>query len=269
MTTTIERQTIEGLPELTSGFSPITLAELDAVAALQTRVDRKYLLRIADVPLLLRSLPVATRVLDINGCRSFGYMSTYFDSPDLRSYHDAARRRRHRFKVRTRLYTDSGLCLLEVKTRDGRRHTVKSRMPYAASDRDRLTADGRRLVSTATGTTRWANELHPSSVTRYERTTLLLPQEQTRVTIDVGLAVGLPGAETVPVPGVAIVETKGGRAPTGADRALWELGHRPVRVSKYATGLALLRPDLPSNKWHRTLRHLHEEMTCATPTATH
>jgi hypothetical protein len=253
--------TIDHTAVPTSVFPAITLTELDAQAARQTRVDRKYLIRIADVSRVLAALPSGTRTLEIDGGRSFAYESTYFDTPDLRCYHDAARRRRHRFKVRTRLYTDSGLCRLEVKTRDGRRRTVKSRLDYEASDRDLLTPDGRRLVADATGTSHWADVLRPSSVTRYRRTTLVLPHEQTRVTVDVGLAVSLPGRSAVPIDRVVIVETKGGHGPTGADRALWTLGHRPARVSKYGTGLALLRPDLPSNKWHRTLTHMREEMT--------
>lgn len=40
----------------------------------------------------------------------------------------------------------------------------------------------------------------------------------------------------------------------GVDRVLWSRGHRPVSISKDATGLAALRPDLPANRWQRTLR---------------
>lgn len=252
--------TLDWTAVATTAFSPVTLDELDAEAALQTRVDRKYVIPIDDVSTVLAALPSASRVLEIDDRRSFGYESIYFDTPGLRCYLDAARRRRHRFKVRTRLYTDSGLCRLEVKTREGRRRTVKSRLDYAAPDRGRLTDEGRRLVSTATGTQRWADELRPTSVTRYRRTTLVLPNEKARVTVDVGLAVALPGSDSVAIAGAAIVETKGGQTPTTADRALWASGHRPTRISKYGTGLALLRPDLPHNKWHRTLHDINEEM---------
>ena len=39
------------------------------------------------------------------------------------------------------------------------------------------------------------------------------------------------------------------------NRLLWSAGHRPSSISKYATGMAALRPDLPSNKWAPILRH--------------
>ena len=63
-----------------------------------------------------------------------------------------------------------------------------------------------------------------------------------------------------------VVETKSATAGPGPlDRRLWELGHRPVRISKYGTGLALLTPDLQRNRWHRvTSRHLAAHLTLDT-----
>ena len=56
---------------------------------------------------------------------------------------------------------------------------------------------------------------------------------------------------------IAVVETKTCGAPCAADQLLWRDGHRPTVMSKYCTGLAALVPELPANKWHRTLqRHL-------------
>ena len=43
-------------------------------------------------------------------------------------------------------------------------------------------------------------------------------------------------------------------AASATDRLLWRAGHRPVPVSKFATGLAALNPDLPRNRWARILR---------------
>jgi hypothetical protein len=35
---------------------------------------------------------------------------------------------------------------------------------------------------------------------------------------------------------------------------LWANGIRPARISKYCTSLAALRPELPSNRWSRSIR---------------
>ena len=136
-----------------------------------------------------------------------------------------------------------------------------------------------------------AAALRPVLATTYERTTLHLPRAEARATIDTALTwqhlgpVAAPGTavvsagpfagmvagsqalrpahlaaaisngEPVEVSGVAVVETKNPATPSPADRALWDAGYRPTRISKYATGMALLHPELPANRWYRTLTH--------------
>ena len=71
----------------------------------------------------------------------------------------------------------------------------------------------------------------------------------------VHLAAAISEGEPVTVADIAVVETKNPATPSPADRALWEAGYRPTRISKYATGMALLHPELPANRWYRTLTH--------------
>ena len=133
-----------------------------------------------------------------------------------------------------------------------------------------------------------AAALRPVLTTTYERTTLHLPRAEARATIDTaltwrrlgpaapagssaGAVAGVPMSpqalrpahltaavnegEPVSVADIAVVETKNPATPSPADRALWEAGYRPTRISKYATGMALLHPELPANRWYRTLTH--------------
>ena len=45
-------------------------------------------------------------------------------------------------------------------------------------------------------------------------------------------------------------------APGAVDAVLARMGVRPVRMSKYCIGVALLHPDMAANKWNRLLvRH--------------
>lgn len=246
-------------------LAPVTLDELNDAAALQTRRDRKYVLTPDELDRLLAGLPPA-RVLEIAGSRSFAYDSTYFDTPDLDAYRLAATRRRRRFKVRTRTYVDTGSCFVEVKTRAGRGTTVKERQPH--DDADHLGV-ARAFVSDrlADAGAPSAPVLTPTLRSRYRRTTLLL--DDARVTLDTGLvwdllgpcdaapavdrATGHPAAA---IGGLVVVETKtaAGSGPSSVDRLLWRAGHRPDRISKYATGLAVLRPDLPDMPWRRLVR---------------
>ncbi|MFI6034086.1 polyphosphate polymerase domain-containing protein [Streptomyces sp. NPDC051315] len=237
-------------------LAPVTLDELVARAELLTRVDRKYVLPLADVPFLLGGLGRGVRVLEIDGERDFAYGSLYFDTPELHGYLGAARSRRRRFKVRERTYLHSGLRFLEVKTRGPRGTTVKHRMPY--DDGAFPDAAGRAYVDTVlagAGIDSRGFRFVPTLTTAYRRTTLLLPADGSRLTVDTGLVWALPdGSRHLGTPDRAVVETKSGRAGSGADRLLWSLGHRPCAVSKYGTGLAALRPGLPAHRWLPVLR---------------
>lgn len=230
----------------------VGLDEIVAVADLQVRRDRKYLLPAEVAHELIGGVPA--RALEIDRRRRFRYESIYFDTPGWDSYLGAARRRPRRFKVRTRSYLDSGGCLLEVKVRDHRGNTVKHRTPYHPSTRDRLTADGRAFVGSVAPVRHLADHLSPSLTVSYVRSTLLLDGGCDRVTIDDDAVWSTADGTTMGLDGLTIVETKTAGPPCALDRLLWRARYRPVSISKYGTGMALIRRDLPSNKWYRVLR---------------
>ncbi|NCT90783.1 polyphosphate polymerase domain-containing protein [Cellulomonas sp. APG4] len=232
-------------------------------AALLTRTDRKYVVPDAAVTGLVRalaSLPGGARVLDIDGRRSFGYRSVYLDTPALQCYREAAHRRPLRCKVRTRSYVDSGGEWLEVKTRDRRGRTTKHRVPRDGSSADdrALSVPERAFVAQVLedhGLGLPTDQLRPALVTSYRRTTVWLPGDDVRVTVDTELVCRSLGAG-VALARRAVVETKSPGAPSAADHVLWRAGHRPARVSKYATGMAALDPALPATPWRPVLsRH--------------
>ncbi|WP_440070492.1 polyphosphate polymerase domain-containing protein [Streptosporangium sp. OZ121] len=254
-----------------AGLAPVGLAELIDRAALQTRVDRKYLVPAETLPGLLGRLTPYARALDIAGERTFRYRSVYFDTPRLASYHCAAYRRRRRFKVRTRTYLDSDQCWLEVKISGARGSVTKHRLPYHPRDCGTVHL-GREFVDEALAresiVPAAGSPLDPILVTEYHRATLLLPDTASRVTIDTGL-VWRDAGSTLRLSGLAVVETKSTLAATPVDRMLWQAGTRPARISKYATGLAALRLDLPDAPWRRTLRrHFRDTASSVDPVPT-
>lgn len=236
-------------------LSPIGLDELLALAELQTRRDRKYLVDRADLGALLADPGRELAVLEIDRRRSFDYESVYFDAPGLPSYLSGARARRRRFKVRTRTYLDSGQCMLEIKTRAGDA-TVKRRLDYPAADRHRITGEGARWIEESGDVPVAAADLVPVLVTRYMRATILHRPTGSRMTCDSQLRIeDFQGRSGSLGPQMAIVEVKSPGRTVPLDRRLWKAGYRPAQISKYGTGMAFLRPDLPANKWNRTLRH--------------
>ncbi|GAA2639744.1 polyphosphate polymerase domain-containing protein [Streptomyces vastus] len=240
-----------------AALRPIGLDELVERAGLLTRLDRKYMLPVADLPFVLGGLDDDVRVLEMGvGQREFGYRSVYFDTPAMDGYLAAARRRRRRFKLRIRSYLDSGQHFFEIKTRGPRGTTVKQRIPYEGDFR-RLGGEARAYADTVlaeAGINSGGFRFVPTLTTFYRRTTLFFPDTGSRLTVDTGLTWTLPDGTALRTDDRAIVETKSGRAGSGADRLLWSLGHRPCPVSKYGTGLAALRPELPANRWLPVLR---------------
>ena len=233
-----------------AALPPIGLEELNAQAALQTRVDRKYVVPAATARQVLATFGGQARVLEMDGLRSFAYDSVYFDTPQLDSYLLAARGRRRRSKIRTRTYADTGTRFLEVKTEGTREATVKERIPYD-------TAEGLEYVNETLATTVGDvpdGPLGPVLETRYRRTTLYLPESGSRATIDSDVTWQSRDGEPWVLAGSVVLETNSGSAAGPLDRHLWQHGVRPSRISKFATGMAALHPHLPANRWNRTLR---------------
>jgi len=235
-------------------LAPIGLEELVSRAALLTRVDRKYLLPVSDVPALLHGLGTDVQVLEIDFRRNFAYRSTYFDTPEWDAYLATVRGRRRRFKVRIRSYLDSDQHFLEVKTRGVRGATVKHRIPHCGHGLDARACANIGTVLARAGMPGDRSRLGWALTNTYRRATLYVPAIDGRVTIDTELAWALPYGPGIAVQNLAIVETKSPGAPGEIDRLLMSLGHRPRSVSKFGVGMALLRPELPANRWRRVLR---------------
>lgn len=239
-----------------NALATVSLGELNDHAELQTRTDRKYIVSTTVLDDFIESLDRGMAVLEIEGKRSFAYESVYFDTPRFDFYCDAAHRRRRRFKVRTRSYLDSDITMLEVKGKGHRQATVKHRSAHPFSQRRHLDAAAERFVDEQLGVKGVAATLRPVLTTRYQRRTFLALEDGARVTIDVGLQCFDECGESVELIDSVIVETKTNGPEAAVDRWLRHRGLRPQKVSKFGTSLGALRPDLPSNKWHRVIdRH--------------
>ena len=125
---------------LVNGFDPISLPELDRHAALQMRVDRKYIVRFETLERLLAELGDDYLALEIDGDRLQRYDSVYFDTPALMGYRHHLQGRRKRFKTRTRLYGGTA-CFFDLKLKGRRGETVKRRLPLPPLAQGSLTTD--------------------------------------------------------------------------------------------------------------------------------
>jgi hypothetical protein len=251
------------LAPLLEPFEPIGLEAVYATAALDERMDVKYIVTVAELAELARRLLPTHRVLEIDGLREFAYRSTYFDSADLLTYREHVQGRRHRFKVRSREYLDSGLRAFEVKLKEGSGRTVKHRTELGEGPLDKL--DGPQLeflrdrLRDAYARELGA-ELAPTLSMSFTRITLVDPERCERVTCDVQLRFAAPdGSGGALAPDAAIVESKSRSGFATADRELRALGVRPIPgCSKYCIGVGLTYPRVKRNLSLPLLRrHFH------------
>jgi len=235
-------------------LEPIGLDALVQEADLQTRVDRKYLVVPEVIEKVINELSPSLKALEFVGTRHFRYQSVYFDTGDFRSFHEHLQGRRHRFKIRTRTYLDSGECQLEVKLKGGRSETVKSRLPYDPADALVLTSEGIRFIECLIDEPLSTVDLRPVLTSNYTRSTLVDVEAQTRMTCDVALRWHTSTSSTDNLVRYVLVETKTSGPLSAADVLLRTYGHRPMSISKYCLGVALLNSEVRANPWHRTLR---------------
>lgn len=217
----------------------ISLADLSAGSALQTRQDRKYVVDEDVLARLLDALSGQVAVLEVDGKRSSRYATRYHDTADLLTARHHAQGVRRRFKARTRTYLDSGLVRLELKGKRQGGQTVKFALDGAGVELDDA---GRAFLQDAL--TRCygpdhlpdvAQRLRPVLEMTCTRTTLVGTSEQLRVTADCDLRFGAVALR----PGLAVLEVKSAGPRTGVDRLLVGLGARPVSFSKYVAALEL------------------------------
>ena len=241
------------------GFDPISLPELESHAALQARVDRKYIVDYETLERLLSHLADDYLALEIDGERLQQYDSVYFDTPALTGYRHHLQGRRKRFKCRTRLYGGTA-CFFDLKMKGKRGETVKRRLPLSPSAHGSVTSEARAFLKRELlqeyGVAAPA-ELLPTLHNSFARLALAHPRQPERLTIDFGLVLeAVEGGERYRMhPEHVLIEAKSAAGLGTVDRILPGLGARPLTMcSKYCLGLALARPGLPTNPYRPLLR---------------
>ena len=245
--------------QVAESFPGVGLAQVVAAAALQDRVDTKYVISVGEFAELAGRMRATHAVLEIEDRRAFRYRSTYFDTAELRMFRDHVQQRRRRYKCRSREYVDSGLCTFEVKLKGPRGRTIKHRMPYEPVRRNEVSEPALAFLHDCVERSYGrppAGVLRPALEVAYTRVTFAAPGRNERLTCDFDVTFSAPdGTRGRLARDMVIVESKslGGRAI--AERELRALGARPEPgCSKYCLGIGFTRPDLSSHRMLPLLR---------------
>ena len=231
-------------------FSTLSLDELGE-ASLLDRQETKYLLPEGRLSIFLPSLESEYRILEIQGRSTFDYCSVYLDTPERLFYYQHHAGVLPRWKIRQRIYLNSGLMYFEIKKKDNRGFTHKTRQRISDPSRPFSSREVQLLESRLPGIV--AN-LEPVLETRYSRVTLVHKEKGERITMDRQLRFS-NGTGTRSLPYLAVIEIKQARTNhrSPCRMQLKQNGARPTSFSKYCLGSLLLTPGIKHNRFKPTL----------------
>lgn len=214
---------------------------------LQNRTDTKYVFNSGQLVTLLESIKEYYSILEIENKRTNSYKTLYYDTPDLRSYIDHHNGKYNRTKFRFRKYIDSNLTFLEVKFKNNKERTIKSRIPVDDIETN-LSEKSKSFIKDNADVN--SEKLIPALWNSFTRITLVHKNDNERLTIDFNLEFELfDKSNKKQVYHLVIAEVKQEKATSNSDfiRAIKKLHIRKSGMSKYCVGTALLNKNIKSN----------------------
>lgn len=223
--------------QVLDSFQPISLEKMNKVR-LMNRIDRKYLFQVSMLPELLSGISDNYLIMEIDNLRTFPYLTTYFDTPDLLFYNQHMRGMGERFKIRHRTYLSSGTSYLEIKKKSIKGRTEKRRIAYP-SEFDGF--DERALSFILSNTEVEPDLLSPVLLTSFSRTTIVNISSGERITFDHNLEMfDSQNKKGFPFLAVAELKKEMSSGPSLFAERAKRLGIRPVGFSKYCMGCHFL-----------------------------
>lgn len=243
-------------PELVGAFEPIDLDRMDSIR-LMNRIDTKYVTTSSVLDEILRkSLASGYMMFVSEGVRIHPYDSIYFDTSDLRMFLDHRNSRLVRQKVRTRIYSASELCFLEVKSKNNHSRTKKKRISIPPEKFTDFRGDNKCSDFLTKITDYRADSLSPSVETSFSRITLVDKDLSERITIDSDICFrNMRNGVTSGLGDVVIIELKrDGRKRSTMQDILLSLRVKPMRISKYCMGVVLTDPQCRPGRFLEKIR---------------
>lgn len=251
----MEKQQLNNTLDQLKTFEPITLAEMDGVS-LMNRTDTKFVFTLEMLPTILESVQPFYKSLEINGNRFANYKTDYFDTLDYYMYIAHQNGKQNRYKIRYREYVGSDLSFLEVKFKNNKGKTLKSRIKSWVDINSIKESDGEFLTEKTPFS---IDNLKHVLTNSFSRITLVSKTDKERLTIDFSLCFA-KDATVKNLDNLVIAEVKQENVNRDSKvmKVLKDNGIREASFSKYATGCALLNPQLKYNKFKSNMLYLNE-----------
>lgn len=242
------------IQHILTAFEPISLSEMDNVK-LMDRTDTKYTFHVSALEALLHEAMPYYKVLSVENNRISRYKTLYYDTEAFDLYNRHHSGKLNRYKIRHRTYVESELGFLEVKFKNNKGRTIKTRV----KEKDYSGIQpGEAFDFLKAQLPFCPTTLRPKIWINYSRITLVNKTSAERLTIDLNLE--FKTAELTRNMGrLVIAEVKqDSKAPSPFVAILKKKHIREGSISKYCFAVASSFQGVKANNFKQKLSQVHK-----------
>ncbi len=225
---------------------------------LQNRTDTKFVFEADLLPIILNDIKDYYAVLEINGKRTNSYQTLYYDTKNLNCYLQHHNGKTNRIKIRFRKYIESDLNYLEIKLKNNKERTIKSRKKIDDIE-TLLSSKSKNFIED--NSFYKSENLFPVLWNKFNRITLTHKTINERLTIDFNLNFKSYSSNLESnIPHIIIAEVKQEKASVSSDfiQTIKKYHVRKSGMSKYCIGTALLNKDIKSNNFKERILKINK-----------
>ena len=250
------------IPFSLAEFDPINLKQMDAVK-LMNRIDTKFIFHINKLPDIIKCIERHYFILEVaNDLRYTNYETLYFDTSNFALYFSHHNGKLNRYKIRYRKYINTNMHFFEIKFKNNKSRTIKSRIKQNAIE---TIINGKAKKFLESSTPLVSASLLPAIWVNYSRITFVNKNMGERLTIDFNLSFKV-GINKKQYDNLIIAEVK--REKTCAKSPFIKLmcQHHihPTPISKYCLGVTQLISGVRKNNFKPQLLNLNKILYAAT-----
>jgi len=249
---------VSGIVQILKQFEPISLKDMESVK-LMNRIDTKYIFTLKEFESIVGEIQDQYRILEISGNRLCRYETLYYDTSQFDLYTEHHNRKLNRYKIRHRTYVESDLGFLEVKFKNNKGRTIKTRIskneiPYAwESESETFLKKSLPFDPQTLSPVMWVN---------YNRYTLVNKTSAERLTLDLDLEF-VKDKVTEKLNRLVIAELKQEKRKASPFRVIMKKHHiREGSISKYCMGIALTCATVKKNNFKSKLKTIKQKNLC-------
>lgn len=223
---------------------------------LMNRTDTKFIFNIRHFAQIMSEIRDHYRVLEVEGKRMSRYETLYYDTRNFELYRQHHQGKLNRYKIRHRTYLESDIGFLEVKFKNNKGRTIKTRIskkdvPYSW--------EGESMNFLEKSIPYEPNNLIPVMWVNYVRNTLVNKTGAERLTIDLDLTF-IRDQVSHTFEKLVIAEVKQDkRKASPFMEVMKKYRIREGAISKYCMGIATVCDDVKKNNFKFKLRTINKK----------